>query len=61
MGDSLNDVSMLNGITASLVGCPSNASQEVIAAVIGVGGVVATKSGALGTTQVIKHFVWGYE
>lgn len=61
VGDSLNDMSMLNGITASLVGCPSNASPEVIAAVRDAGGVVATESGALGTTQVIKYFVWGYE
>jgi len=60
VGDSLNDISMLNGITAFLVGCPSNASSEVIAAVRDARGLVATESGALGTTQVIKHFVWGY-
>jgi hydroxymethylpyrimidine pyrophosphatase-like HAD family hydrolase len=60
IGDHLNDLGMLDGSAAELVGCPANAVPEVMRAVAGAGGFVAGREGAEGTADVIGHFMgWG--
>lgn len=57
VGDGLNDISMLCGEVTPNVGCPVNASSEVIAAVQKAGGVLAAGESALGTLEVIRHYL----
>ncbi|MCX8044313.1 MAG: Cof-type HAD-IIB family hydrolase [Desulfobacterota bacterium] len=57
IGDGINDISMLNGSVAQCVGCPSNASPEVIAAVKEAGGIVADAAEAEGTISVLRHYL----
>ena len=56
MGDGLNDISMLNGSVTPKVGCPANASLEVIDAVKKAGGIVSSKESAAGTLEVIEYY-----
>jgi hydroxymethylpyrimidine pyrophosphatase-like HAD family hydrolase len=56
VGDGLNDISMLNGSVTSKVGCPANASREVIAAVKKAGGIVSAKESAAGTLEIIEYY-----
>jgi hydroxymethylpyrimidine pyrophosphatase-like HAD family hydrolase len=57
IGDGINDISMLNGLLTPMVGCPANASREVIEVVTEAGGVVADSGVAAGTVQVLKHYL----
>ena len=57
IGDGINDISMLNGLVTPLVGCPANASREVIDAVTAAGGMVADAPAAAGTLQILKYYV----
>ncbi|MEI6125409.1 MAG: HAD hydrolase family protein [Pseudomonadota bacterium] len=57
IGDGINDISMLNGLVTPLVGCPANASREVIDAVTAAGGMVADAPAASGTLQILKYYV----
>lgn len=56
VGDGLNDISMLNGLVTPKVGCPANASREVIAAVKKAGGIVSAKKSAAGTQEIIECY-----
>jgi len=56
VGDGLNDISMLNGSVTPKVGCPANASVEVIDAVKKAGGIVSAKESAAGTLEIIKYY-----
>lgn len=57
IGDGINDITMLNGSVTKMVGCPANASPEVIEAVTAAGGIVADAEAGAGTLQIIKHYV----
>ncbi len=57
VGDGINDLSMLDGSVTPQVGCPANASPEVIKAVTNAGGMVADSEGPAGTLQVIKQYM----
>ena len=57
VGDYLNDLSMLDGTAAGLVGCPGSAISEVADAVRRAGGYVAGATGPEGTCEVIRHFL----
>jgi hydroxymethylpyrimidine pyrophosphatase-like HAD family hydrolase len=57
VGDGINDISMLSGSVAKFVGCPANASPEVIRAVRNAGGIVSTAHEAAGTISVIQGFL----
>jgi hydroxymethylpyrimidine pyrophosphatase-like HAD family hydrolase len=57
IGDGINDISMLNGLLTPMVGCPANASREVIEVVTEAGGVVADSETGAGTVQVLKHYL----
>ncbi len=57
VGDGINDISMLNGSVTKKVGCPSNASPEVAAAVEAAGGLVAQSAAGSGTIEVIRHYL----
>lgn len=58
VGDGLNDLSMLNGSVTPYVGCPANASMEVIDTVKKAGGIVSTKESAAGTLEIIKYYYY---
>ncbi len=57
IGDGLNDISMLNGSVTKRVGCPANASEEVVAAVKKTGGIISSKESAAGTLEIIKQYL----
>jgi len=57
VGDGLNDISMLDGSITPMVGCPANASSEVLDAVRKAGGIVAEKEAASGTLDVLRHYL----
>ena len=57
VGDGLNDLSMLNGDVTARVGCPANASSEVVNTVKNAGGMVSSKESAAGTMEIIKHYL----
>jgi len=59
IGDGVNDISMLDGSVSGLVGCPANASKEVVAAVKTAGGIVADAESAAGTLQILKYYLRG--
>ena len=52
----MNDISMLNGLVTPKVGCPANASLEVIDAVKKAGGMVSTKESCAGTLEIIQYY-----
>ncbi len=57
IGDGINDVSMLDGSAASMVGCPSNACCEVTDTVASAGGLIADSEAAAGTVQILNHYL----
>jgi hydroxymethylpyrimidine pyrophosphatase-like HAD family hydrolase len=57
IGDGINDISMLNGSITPMVGCPANASWEVIEVVTKAGGIVADSEAAEGTVQILKYYL----
>lgn len=57
IGDSLNDLSMLDGKYGFLCGTVSNADKQIIEAVKKADGYVATQRASLGVKQCIKHFI----
>jgi HAD superfamily hydrolase (TIGR01484 family) len=57
VGDGMNDVSMLDGSVAAMVGCPANACREVIETVRAAGGIVSEKEQAAGTVEVVRSFL----
>ena len=57
VGDGFNDISMLDGSAASMVGCPANACREVIETVKAAGGIVAGTNYAAGTVEVLNYFL----
>jgi hydroxymethylpyrimidine pyrophosphatase-like HAD family hydrolase len=59
VGDGLNDITMLNGSVTRMVGCPGNASPEVVQAVTEAGGVVAEGTAAAGTLHILRHYLEG--
>lgn len=56
-GDNHNDLSMLDGVHAGLVACPSNSVPEVKAAVADAGGYLAEAEGGHGTSEAIDFFL----
>ena len=59
VGDQFNDLTMLNGNAAGMVGCPGDSIPEVIEIVRGANGYVAQAEGPLGTIEVIRHWLGG--
>lgn len=57
VGDQLNDLPMLSGSAAALVGCPGNAIAEVQRVVKTKSGFVASRHAPEGTLDVLRHFV----
>lgn len=57
VGDQLNDLPMLAGAAAELVGCPGNAIADVQHAVRCKSGYVAHRPAPEGTLDVLRHFV----
>jgi hydroxymethylpyrimidine pyrophosphatase-like HAD family hydrolase len=57
IGDGINDITMLNGAVAKFVGCPANASPEVIQAVRNAGGIVSGANEAAGALDIIRSFL----
>lgn len=57
IGDHLNDVTMLDGKSAGMVGCPGDAAAEVQELVCRAGGYVGTQPGPAGTCQVIRTHI----
>lgn len=57
VGDGLNDLSIFDGVTAGMTGCPANACTEVMQAVRSTKGMVATAEGPPGTVQVLEYFL----
>jgi len=53
IGDGHNDISMLNGSTAALTGCPDNSDPEVIETVHQSGGHIARTRALAGVLEVI--------
>jgi hydroxymethylpyrimidine pyrophosphatase-like HAD family hydrolase len=57
IGDGINDITMLNGAVTQFVGCPANASPEVIEAVKQAGGIVSDAQEAEGTLDILRKFL----
>jgi predicted mannosyl-3-phosphoglycerate phosphatase (HAD superfamily) len=55
-GDNFNDLPMLDGLFAKFVACPSNAIEEVKAAVRRQGGFVAAQDSGAGIAEALQHF-----
>jgi HAD superfamily hydrolase (TIGR01484 family) len=55
-GDNFNDLSMLDGVFAKFVACPSNAIEEVKATVRKQGGFVAAQDSGAGIAEALHHF-----
>lgn len=54
IGDQYNDLPMLDGTAAGLVGCPADAISDVVHVVTRAGGMVATAKGPEGTIEVLR-------
>lgn len=57
IGDSVNDISMLDPNVAMRVGCPANSCQKVREHVSNCSGVVAQQKNAKGTSCLINYFM----
>lgn len=57
VGNDCNDISMLDGTAAGLVGCPADAVDSVIRAVRRAGGFVAESPGPPGSVEVINFYL----
>ncbi len=56
IGDGLNDISMLDGSPATMTGCPSNATSEVMKAVNATNGHIAKQPSLGGVIEAIQAF-----
>jgi HAD superfamily hydrolase (TIGR01484 family) len=56
-GDNFNDLPMLNLAFARFLACPSNALEEVKAAVQQQGGFVASEDSGFGLCEALRHFI----
>jgi len=56
VGDSHNDIPMLDGSSAAMVACPANAVAEVKNLVRAAGGYVSPHSWGEGVADAIRHF-----
>jgi len=59
MGDGHNDMSMLSEEVAGLVGCPANASPEIMREVHRRGGHVASKASLEGVIEILRAYRTG--
>ncbi len=57
IGDGMNDITMLDGSVTNYVGCPANASPDVLRTVRNAGGIVSVEHEAAGTIEIIKKFL----
>lgn len=55
-GDNFNDLPMLNLAVAHFLACPSNALDDVKAAVRNQGGFVASQDSGYGMCEALRHF-----
>jgi HAD superfamily hydrolase (TIGR01484 family) len=55
-GDNFNDLPMLNLAFARFLACPSNALEDVKAAVRKQGGFVASEDSGFGMCEALRHF-----
>jgi hydroxymethylpyrimidine pyrophosphatase-like HAD family hydrolase len=55
-GDNFNDLPMLNLAFARFLACPSNALEDVKAAVRKQGGFVASEDSGFGICEALRHF-----
>jgi len=56
-GDNFNDLPMLNLGCARFLACPSNALEEVRAAVRNQGGFVASEDSGFGMCEALRHYI----
>jgi len=61
VGDHQNDLSMLYGNVAGMVGCPANAHTSVKETVVKAGGYISELEAGEGTAEVIAYFRQGRE
>ena len=59
IGDGHNDISMLDGSTAGMVGCPGNSAPEVVETVHNAGGHIAGARSLEGAIEVIDAYCSG--
>jgi hydroxymethylpyrimidine pyrophosphatase-like HAD family hydrolase len=59
IGDSHNDLAMLDPRHAAMVGCPGNAVAEVKQHVAAIGGYVAQALHGAGVIETVRHFFPG--
>ncbi len=57
IGNDQNDISMLDGRSAGLAGCPADAAEEVIRTVREADGYVSSLPGPAGTIEIIEHYI----
>lgn len=59
IGNGLNDISMLDGTSSALTGCPANAEVDVMETVHRSAGHVATQRGLAGVIEIMDAFLAG--
>lgn len=57
IGDHVNDLSMLDGLAATRLGCPSDAAPAVRESVARAGGRIASAPGPEGTVEIIQYYL----
>lgn len=57
IGDSHNDMEMLQRDTASMIACPANAVEEIAQHVAGQGGYQCRESYSRGAAEAMRHFL----
>jgi hypothetical protein len=57
IGDGYNDMSMLDGTVAGMVGCPANAEPEIMAIVSKAGGHISRRRSLAGVLDVLDAHV----
>ncbi len=59
IGNGHNDISMLDGATVALCGCPANAEVNVMEAVHRAGGHIAAERGLQGVIEILDAYLEG--
>lgn len=59
IGNGDNDISMLDGVVAGMVGCPSNSEPDVLKTVSRAGGHVASHRALRGVMEILEAYTEG--
>jgi HAD superfamily hydrolase (TIGR01484 family) len=57
IGNGHNDISMLDGKTAGLTGCPANSEAEVVDVVHQAGGHIASRNSLAGVLEILQAYM----